>query len=91
MKAGWKALQGANNMSGDRIANALAVGALDGVPDLVNNPALFRSLQRKQGDNVAWLMSMHRKFVGGGSGIKCTTPGAVARLTTLDQQPSTVV
>ena len=67
-------------MSGNRLADALAVGALDGVPDLVNNPALFRSLQRKQGDNVAWLLSMHRKFVGGGSGIKCTTPGAVARI-----------
>ena len=52
-------------------------GAMDDIPDTLNNEALWRAVQRHQGHNVAYLYS---NFTAGGTGIACTIPGEVGRL-----------
>ena len=81
VRAAYKALQGCNNMSGDQIALIVQAGAMDDIPDHLQNEALWRAVQRNATNtNVAWLISkkVHRTL--GGSGVICTTPGTVAHL-----------
>ena len=69
-----------SNRSGDQIASIIEAGAMDHIPAIVKNPALFRRLQVLAGQNISWSLTHLRRQRNGGTGIPCNVPGAVAHI-----------